>query len=142
MAHLQHSTDEPSCSEGVTSGWWPVNSAVPQGSVLGPALLNIFNTSLEIGFKCSISKFADDTKLEGAVDSPERPKALQMYLDRSERQAMINGMKFKKLKCWILHQARSNTRHKCKIGEKWQDSRPAESNLWVLADIKLSVTQP
>lgn len=55
---------------------------------------------------------------------------------------MINGMKFKKLNYWILHWGLSNTRHKCIIGVKWLESGPGERNLWVLADIKLSVTQP
>lgn len=42
--------------------------------------------------------------------------------DRLEHWIVINGIKFNKLKCWILHPKQSNSGHKYKLEEEWLET--------------------
>ncbi|GAB0179848.1 mitochondrial enolase superfamily member 1 [Grus japonensis] len=129
-------------ANGATSGWQLITSSVPQGSILGPVMFNIFIDNLDAGVECTITSLLMIPNCEVLLTlSRDKADTLQRDLDRLEHWAMINGMKFNKLKCQILHLGQSNSGHKYKLGEEWLESSPAERDLGVLADSRLNMSQ-
>jgi len=86
----------------------PVTSGVPQGSVLRPALCNIFVSDTDSGIESTLSKFANDTKLSGVVEMLERRDAIRRDLGRLERWACVNLMRFNEAKGKVLPMGQGN----------------------------------
>ncbi|KAK4828312.1 hypothetical protein QYF61_025324 [Mycteria americana] len=89
-------------------------------SILAPVLFNIFINDLDDGTECTLSKFADDTKLGGAAGMPQGRAAIQRDLDRLEKNnLMLQYM----------------------LGATQLESSFAEKDLGVLVDTKLNMSQ-
>ena len=88
---------------GSYSGWSPVTSGVPQGSVLGPLLFIIYINDLDVGLVSKLSKFADDTKIGINAADPDQVRDLQGDLQRIGDWSETWQMPFNVDKCSVLH---------------------------------------
>lgn len=89
---------------GAVSRPSPVISGVPQGTVLGPILFLIYIWDLDKDLEgVTISSFADDTRIVGAVKSDEDAANIQLQLNKIYNWASENNMSFNATKFVHLH---------------------------------------
>ena len=116
-------------------------SGVPQGSVLGLVPFNVFINDIDSRIVRTVSEFADDAKLCGAVSTPGGQEVIQRDLDRLEQWAQLNIMRFNRPKCKILYLGDSNPHYQHKLGDVRTEHRPVEKDLGVLVDGKQDMSQ-
>ena len=92
---------------GTYSGWPPVTSGVPQGSVLGPVLFVIFINDLPNIVNSLCQMYADDTKVFVKVEKESIAK-LQQDLDMLVEWADCWQLRFNADKCKVLHLGQNN----------------------------------
>ncbi|XP_054370369.1 triadin isoform X2 [Molothrus ater] len=129
---------------GAMSKWKAVPSSVPQGSVFGLVLFNIFISDMESGFQCTLSEFpddTDDTEVCDAVNTLEGRNNTQRDLVRLERWAQVILMKFNNAKCEVLHLVWRSPKNNFRLGTEWKEAKAGEKDLGLPVHEKLDMTQ-
>jgi tetrahydromethanopterin S-methyltransferase subunit G len=90
-----------------------VDSGVPQGTVLGPCLFNVFIDDVDESTtpETLLIKFADDTKVWRVIASEKDRQELQETLDNLCKWAEKWGMQFNEGKCKVMHIGQNNPRY-------------------------------
>ena len=98
-------------------------------------MFNIFSDELDSGIECTLSNFANDTKLRGGEDLPEGSEALPRDLDKLNHWAELNGMD-PLAKCWVLCFGYNNPMQCCRLRAEWPDD--CERGCWLDAWLNMS----
>ncbi|KAF4792348.1 hypothetical protein TURU_121268 [Turdus rufiventris] len=112
-----------------------------EGSILSLVTFYIFMNDLDAAMEGILSKFADDTKLGGAVDYLRGRETLQGVLDKLNDWAVTNHTKLNKGKRWILHLGQDNRASMQRMENEMLESSTAERDLGILVDGKLNMGQ-
>ncbi|GAB0190152.1 cAMP-dependent protein kinase inhibitor alpha [Grus japonensis] len=81
---------------------------------------------MDSGIECTLSRFANNSKLHGVVDMLEGRDAIQRDLGRLERWICMNLVKFHKAKRKVLHMDQRNPKHNYGLGREWIESSQGE----------------
>lgn len=118
-----------------------VSSGVPQGSVLGPILFLVYiNDLTDVLRSCSVSIFADDSKIYFKADNEEDVYRMQSDIDRVLLWCDRWQLSIAVTKCNILHIGRANRKNVFSMGETVIPSVGAVRDLGITVTENLSFT--
>lgn len=100
--YLMHRTSMVAFNGSHSSPFSP-SSGVPQGSILGPLLFNMYINDLCTLFDCQFLLYADDLKLFSAVKSLDDCRSVQSNVDRLSNWCDLNGLKLNAAKCFFIN---------------------------------------
>lgn len=107
---MASSEEERVVLNGETSQWAPVESGVPQGSVLWPILFLVYINDISEGVTSRLSIFADDTKLYKHLNSDLDKEVLQQDIQTLHEWTKTWEMEFNVSKCSVVHLGFGNSR--------------------------------
>ena len=121
-----------------TSGWKPVTSGIPQGSVLGPILFTIFINDMPDSINSLIKLFADDTKLFKAIESLDDVDIIQNDINELYAWSKKWQLPFNINKCKVLHFGKSKNHHLYTMNNSQLTIENSEKDLGVLFDTDMN----
>ena len=121
------------------SGATSVTSGVPQGSVLGSVLFLIYiNDLVDVLSNCSVSIFADDSKLYFKADTDNDISAIQRDIDSIMTWCDEWQLTVAASKCNVLHIGRHNRKHAYQMGGSQIPSVSSVKDLGIMVSEDLS----
>ena len=130
---------------GNYSSWAPVNSAIPQGSVMGPLLFICYVNGMPEVVHSAIRMFPNGTEIFSLVNDKEDRNKLQLDLERLQCWAGKRQLRFNATKCKVRHLGNSNLKYDYQMEESGTlvklESSDCEKDLGVNVDKDLKFSK-
>ena len=122
---------------GQSSPWCNVLSGVPQGSVLGPLLFNIYINDIVQQVKSPVLQFADDLKMFRIINDASDYHQLQQDVNNLVAWANKWQLNFNVSKCHLLHLGKPHDYGSYSIGGTQISPNDSIKDLGVIIDKQL-----